>query len=263
MANDLKITEENLQRIWTTFENSILHNTDLMKDRHLDQLLMCSIYIFARVCNLPIQFKDIMTVYRLQPQAQSHIYRRVLGNDGNRCDIIDFYNRIYVVAVQEFALRWRPTSTEDVSLSPLPINLRCLPSPRKVSKNHSIYVQELRSNEILQSPKYTEYTLNASPVQVNSLETITCKSLNSSVWIFPLFSRTFLNSKRDSSARLWIRMANVSYRLPDSRNNRSKKNASSLNVHQPYRIRTRNFAAWWLIAKKNPTNDSFIACLTN
>lgn len=181
MANDLKITEENLQRIWTTFENSILHNTDLMKDRHLDQLLMCSIYIFARVCNLPIQFKDIMTVYRLQPQAQSHIYRRVLGNDGNRCDIIDFYNRIYVVAVQEFALRWRPTSTEDVSLSPLPINLRCLPSPRKVSKNHSIYVQELRSNEILQSPKYTEYTLNASPVQVNSLETITCKSLNSSV----------------------------------------------------------------------------------
>lgn len=170
MAKDLKITDENLQKIWTTFENSILHNIDLMKDRHLDQLLMCSIYIFARVCNLPIQFKDIMTVYRLQPQAQSHIYRKVLGNDGNRCDIIDFYNRIYVLATQEFALRLRATSVEDVSLSPLPINLRCQPSPRKVSKNHSIYVQELQSNEIFQSPRsssYTSYTLNASPSQVN------------------------------------------------------------------------------------------------
>lgn len=170
MAKDLKITDEHLQKIWTTFENSILHNIDLMKDRHLDQLLMCSIYIFARVCNLPIQFKDIMTVYRLQPQAQSHIYRKVLGNDGNRCDIIDFYNRIYVLATQEFALRWRATSVEDVSLSPLPINLRCQPSPRKVSKNHSIYVQELQSNETLQSPRsasYTSYTLNTSPVQVN------------------------------------------------------------------------------------------------
>lgn len=170
MAKDLKITDENLQKIWTTFENSILHNIDLMKDRHLDQLLMCSIYIFARVCNLPIQFKDIMTVYRLQPQAQSHIYRKVLGNDGNRCDIIDFYNRIYVLATQEFALRLRATSVEDVSLSPLPINLRCQSSPRKVSKNHSIYVQELQSNEILQSPRsasYTSYTLNTSPVQVS------------------------------------------------------------------------------------------------
>lgn len=169
MANDLKITEDNLQKIWTTFENSILNNTDLMKDRHLDQLLMCSIYIFARVCNLPIQFKDIMTVYRLQPQAQSHIYRKVLGSDGNRCDIIDFYNRIYVVAMQEFALRLRATSAEDVEMSPLPINVRYQQSPRKVSKNHSIYVQELQSNETLQSPRsasYTSFTLNTSPVQV-------------------------------------------------------------------------------------------------
>lgn len=156
-----------LQKIWTTFEYSILRHIDLMQNRHLDQLLMCSIYIFARVRNLPIQFKDIMTVYRTQPQAESHVYREVLGTENNRCDIIDFYNRIYVQAMQEFVLRLRSASVEDVSLSPLPINVRLQPSPRKLSKNHSIYIHELHSNEILQSPHPVSYTFNSSPVEVN------------------------------------------------------------------------------------------------
>lgn len=158
---------DTLQKIWTTFEYSILQHIDLMQDRHLDQLLMCSIYIFARVRNLPIQFKDIMTEYRTQPQAESHVYREVLGTENNRCDIIDFYNRIYVQAMQEFVLRLRSAAVEDVSLSPLPVNVRSQPSPRKVSKNHSIYIHELHSNEILQSPHPVSYTFNSSPVEVH------------------------------------------------------------------------------------------------
>lgn len=177
LINDLNETNEKLQKlcnkheilqkIWTTFECSILQHIDLMQDRHLDQLLMCSIYIYARVRGLPIQFRDIMTEYRTQPQAESQVYREVLGADNTRCDIIDFYNKIYVQAMQEFVLRLRNVTTEDVSLSPLPTNLRCQPSPRKVSKNHSIYVQELHSNEIMQSPRKVSYTFNLSPVEVS------------------------------------------------------------------------------------------------
>lgn len=198
MAKDLSISELNLRKIWTTFEHSIVQHIDLMKDRHLDQLLMCSIYIFARVCNLTIQFKDIMSVYRLQPQCQSHIYREVLSNDGTRFNIIEFYNQIYVVAVQEFALRLRATSMDDMSLSPLPINLRCHQSPRKVSKNHSIYVQELQSNEIMQSPNssYTSYTLN-SPVQVND-QTFRHSQTDTKISHF-ISIRIYRKLRRDSS----------------------------------------------------------------
>lgn len=168
LCNDLDLaSNQTLQKIWTTFEYSICHHVDLMKDRHLDQLLMCSIYIFARARKLQTKFKDIMTVYRTQPQAKSHIYREVLGADNNRCDIIIFYNNIYVRAMQEFILQLN--DTEDVSLSPLPRSVRYQQSPRKVSKNHCLYVSELQTNETLQSNERISFTFNASPTQVGKL----------------------------------------------------------------------------------------------
>lgn len=169
LATDLELrADQNLQKIWTTFEYSILHSVDLMKDRHLDQLIMCSIYIFARARNLPTKFRDIMTAYRTQPQAESNIYREVLGADDKRCDIIDFYNRIYVRDMQEFVLRLRNANqkSDDVTLSPLPVSVRTQQSRGKKIPQSNIYVTELQSNETLQSPDPIAYTFISSPIQV-------------------------------------------------------------------------------------------------
>lgn len=65
------------QKIWTVFEESI-RNSDLIKDRHLDQLLMCAIYVICRISNIPLMFQDIMKFYREQPQCSSSVYRDVL-----------------------------------------------------------------------------------------------------------------------------------------------------------------------------------------
>lgn len=164
LARDLELLSY-LQKIWTIFEYSILNHVHLMENRHVDQLLMCSIYIFARAQNMTTKFKDIMTVYRSQPQAESHIYREVLGNDNTRCSIIDFYNTIYVRQMQDLVLKLKDSSADDVSLSPLPTPLRCQQSPRKISRNHQIYVQELHSHEILHSPEPISYQFNSSPMK--------------------------------------------------------------------------------------------------
>uniref|UniRef100_A0A8C3KMB1 Retinoblastoma-associated protein B-box domain-containing protein n=1 Tax=Calidris pygmaea TaxID=425635 RepID=A0A8C3KMB1_9CHAR len=49
-----------------------------MMDRHLDQLLMCAIYVMAKVTKEDRSFQNIMRCYRTQPQAKSHVYRSVL-----------------------------------------------------------------------------------------------------------------------------------------------------------------------------------------
>lgn len=36
-------------RMWTCFEYTLMHVTELMKDRHIDQILMCSIYVMGKV----------------------------------------------------------------------------------------------------------------------------------------------------------------------------------------------------------------------
>ncbi|RXN30063.1 retinoblastoma 2 isoform X1 [Labeo rohita] len=74
----LDISADLRRKIWTCFEYSLVHCTDLMMDRHLDQLLMCAIYVMTKVTKEDKSFQNIMKCYRSQPQASSSVYRSVL-----------------------------------------------------------------------------------------------------------------------------------------------------------------------------------------
>uniref|UniRef100_A0A2K6JU72 RB transcriptional corepressor like 2 n=1 Tax=Rhinopithecus bieti TaxID=61621 RepID=A0A2K6JU72_RHIBE len=74
----LDISDELRKKIWTCFEFSIIQCPELMMDRHLDQLLMCAIYVMAKVTKEDKSFQNIMRCYRTQPQARSQVYRSVL-----------------------------------------------------------------------------------------------------------------------------------------------------------------------------------------
>ncbi|XP_067002390.2 retinoblastoma-like protein 1 [Anabrus simplex] len=79
LCTQLDLTDMELRRkIWTCFEHSIIHQTNLMQDRHLDQILMCAVYVICKVAQTEKTFTEIMRCYRLQPQAASHVYRSVL-----------------------------------------------------------------------------------------------------------------------------------------------------------------------------------------
>jgi len=50
LCYQLDIRDMELKRkIWTCFEHSIIQHTDLMQDRHLDQIIMCSVYVICKV----------------------------------------------------------------------------------------------------------------------------------------------------------------------------------------------------------------------
>lgn len=78
LCSNLGLTDMELKKkIWTVFEHSV-RNTDLIKDRHLDQLLMCAVYVICKVTGSILKFQDIMKLYREQPQSVSDVYRDVL-----------------------------------------------------------------------------------------------------------------------------------------------------------------------------------------
>ncbi|KAI8420045.1 hypothetical protein MSG28_008635, partial [Choristoneura fumiferana] len=124
LCTRLRLTDDELKRkIWTCLEHSIMKQTHLMKDRHLDQILMCSVYVICKVSNNPNNpvertFADIMRCYRQRPLADNHVYRSVLIKQGSgdtcdnlagspeRGDLINFYNKVYVQCMQTFALRF-------------------------------------------------------------------------------------------------------------------------------------------------------------
>ncbi|KAL0106590.1 hypothetical protein PUN28_016348 [Cardiocondyla obscurior] len=79
LCHSLQIPDNDKKKIWTIFEYSIKERTTLMRDRHLDQILMCAIYVICKLIRMERNsFTEIMRCYRLQPQAESHIYRSVL-----------------------------------------------------------------------------------------------------------------------------------------------------------------------------------------
>ncbi|XP_041639916.1 retinoblastoma-like protein 1 [Cheilinus undulatus] len=141
----LDISSELRRKIWTCFEHALVHCSDLMRDRHLDQLLLCSVYIISKITKETHTFHDIMKCYRSQPQAHSHVYRSVLlrrtpketvtdenmevdpvsggesaektnqppgaessdqSGEEERGDLIQFYNSIFVLKIKGFALRY-------------------------------------------------------------------------------------------------------------------------------------------------------------
>ncbi|XP_073515452.1 retinoblastoma-like protein 2 isoform X1 [Phyllobates terribilis] len=78
LCRKLEISDDLRKKIWTCFEFSLVHCSDLMKGRHLDQLLMCAVYVMAKVTKEDTSFHNIMRCYRTQPHAKSHVYRSVL-----------------------------------------------------------------------------------------------------------------------------------------------------------------------------------------
>lgn len=69
-----------LNEVWTIFEHVIVHDLKMMRNRHLDQLIMCAVYVYAKAKKPHVrngQFKTIMQKYRNQPHSSSHVYRAV------------------------------------------------------------------------------------------------------------------------------------------------------------------------------------------
>ncbi|XP_050674700.1 retinoblastoma-like protein 2 isoform X2 [Leptidea sinapis] len=159
LCTRLRLTDDELKRkIWTCLEYSIMLQTQLMKDRHLDQILMCSVYVICKVSNTASNqvertFADIMRCYRQRPLADNHVYRSVLisqidEGSPERGDLINFYNRVYVQCMQNFALRFTGRHKDECSLSPLPAARGSSLSPggQRVCSAQQLYVKPLPSS---------------------------------------------------------------------------------------------------------------------
>ncbi|XP_049877325.1 retinoblastoma-like protein 1 [Pectinophora gossypiella] len=158
LCTRLRLTDEELKRkIWTCLEHSIMNQTQLMKDRHLDQILMCAVYVICKVstnASNPVErtFAEIMRCYRQRPLADNHVYRSVLikqsagDSSPERGDLINFYNKVYVQCMQNFALRFTGRHKDECGLSPLPTGrgeAAYSPGGQRVSERHQLYVRPL------------------------------------------------------------------------------------------------------------------------
>eukprot|EP00117_Sycon_ciliatum_P038497 scpid25179/ scgid0707/ Retinoblastoma-like protein 1; 107 kDa retinoblastoma-associated protein; pRb1 len=78
LCQRLQMDAEQQQTCWTCFEECLVQHIDELKDRHIDQFIMCSIYAIGKVLKKDVEFGDIVKYYRYQPHMSSVTYRQVM-----------------------------------------------------------------------------------------------------------------------------------------------------------------------------------------
>lgn len=191
LCNGLGIVDEIFKRkIWTTLEKALKdHTAFLFKGRHLDQNIMCCVYIVWKKENHKRGVRDekifskIINQYKKQPQAEKHVYERVLidlenmdqegaSGDEKPNDLIQYYNSVFVKEMMSYMTT---TETNAPPLSPLPkVKVQSVAqSPiRKVSDHHSVFIRPLKANpsdEIVFNPssphRPLSYSFSRSPAK--------------------------------------------------------------------------------------------------
>ena len=107
----LAIKDDIKEKIWTIMKVLLSVETHLLTNRHLDQLVMCTIYGVCKVQNTnpPISFNNIITKYAdmFKNQRQiSNVYIQVVIDfeKGEKKDIISFYNEVYIKVMKEYII---------------------------------------------------------------------------------------------------------------------------------------------------------------
>uniref|UniRef100_A0A8C8SDG4 Retinoblastoma-associated protein n=1 Tax=Pelusios castaneus TaxID=367368 RepID=A0A8C8SDG4_9SAUR len=133
--------------IWTLFQHTLQNEYELMRDRHLDQIMMCSMYGICKVKNIDLRFKMIVTAYKELTNTNQETFKRVLIREGQYDSIIVFYNLVFMQKLKTNILQY--ASNRPPTLSPIPHIPRSpykfSNSPLRVPAGNNIYISPLKS----------------------------------------------------------------------------------------------------------------------
>ncbi|KAM3600922.1 uncharacterized protein V6R79_004617 [Siganus canaliculatus] len=133
--------------IWTLFQHTLQHEYELMRDRHLDQLMMSAMYAICKVKSVDLRFKTIVTAYKNMPNSNQETFKHVLISESHYDSIIVFYNQVFMQRLKTNILQY--ASTRPPPLSPIPQIPRSpykFPnSPLRVPGSNNVYISPMKS----------------------------------------------------------------------------------------------------------------------
>ncbi|KAL1525124.1 hypothetical protein AB1Y20_019996 [Prymnesium parvum] len=159
-----------VQQVWSCVKIVLNMCRSLLENRHLDQIIMCSVYGVCRVNNkaLPKQvtFREIIEKYKQQPHASAMVFREVfMTAEEEPQDIIKFYNKIFIPVMKEHLLLARQGNPNGMDSPGLEYVVGA--SPQRVTTGADVYVSQPRN--IPMSPRTKKlYAFPTTPVQTAS-----------------------------------------------------------------------------------------------
>lgn len=159
LCNLLGMAKDLQHKIWTCFEYCITRKPDLLKNRHLDQIMLCSLYGICKVMEQEIRFKLIVQTYRELPHSEQQVYKSALIEGDKFDSIIGFYNKVFMHNMKTFILQFVQRQTTP-QLSPVPkLGSSPLNSPvYSLTNRRGFYVSPLRDSPFKPPPSPSQMT---------------------------------------------------------------------------------------------------------
>ncbi|GAB1600415.1 retinoblastoma-associated protein-like isoform X2 [Argonauta hians] len=126
LCESLQVSPELTHKVWTCLLHCIIHNRELLRNRHLNQIMVCCLYSMCRVVYQEIKFKNIVNVSKEIALAPQEIFKEILIQDGVKDSIVGFYNKVYLQTMKPYILQFEPKNQTIPPLSSTPKS--CAPS---------------------------------------------------------------------------------------------------------------------------------------
>jgi len=167
-----------VHQVWNCLKLVLKQCRHLLSGRHLDQIVMCTVYGVCKVNQRSVTFRHIIEQYKRQPKASPKVFREVrMANKSDKPqDIICFYNQVYIPAMKECLMEVvsKPTTGEGaagsgdgpggVMASPSLSRLtRGSASPQRVSAQRDVYVSQPRTPSSMTPRTKTLYAFGDTP----------------------------------------------------------------------------------------------------
>jgi len=105
MSEALGINDEpTKEKLWEVMKHCLSSETDLMIDRHIDQLLLCTLYAVGKMAGAKFTFNNIISKYidlhSSFGDTVTSLFFHVKIDDRKTEDIIGFYNHVFIPRVK-------------------------------------------------------------------------------------------------------------------------------------------------------------------
>ncbi|RHY33706.1 hypothetical protein DYB25_008548 [Aphanomyces astaci] len=128
LGQHLQLDAPLLNQVWTTVKECIsAHHSSLLRNRHLDHMILCALYGVCKVNHVvpEVTFKRVLDGYkRVYPTvSKASIVREIpLDTPTAKGDVIKFYNRCFIPTLKAFLLQFQlhdqQAAAADVAVTP-------------------------------------------------------------------------------------------------------------------------------------------------
>ena len=107
----LELPDVVVDQVWTTVKEALAEPATLLRDRHLDQVVICGVYAVCKVKHRPMKFLTIIQKYQKMVGPLTRVVRGIRLRSGAVGDIIKLYNEEFLPLMKHHVLRYQATST--------------------------------------------------------------------------------------------------------------------------------------------------------